>query len=243
MRGRAGGSGRGRGASPRVPAGGGGAGAGRGLNHRRRRRATRARAGAYPTARPLAVGARPGPAGRGGRSPPAGVRSAPAPRPRTPSASPARRQGTSAGIVSGRRRARGARRRAPSAVPGPRPAAAQPGAAGGVRRRARGAAIPRRGFEVPAASAPALQGGGAWWPRRMPRAAPRGLAPPGRRGAGSGGPARGAVLRRALPTKSGTAPSPPAHPQRCLSFVHRLWSEGPGAPCGLCTGFSHTSVA
>ena len=89
----------------------------------------------------------------------------------------------------------------------------------------------RRGVEVPAASAPALRGGGAWRQPRMPRAALRRLAPPGRRGWRA--PGQGARAHALESPPPGGREGPP-HPQRCLGFVRRLWSEGTGAWCGLC---------
>lgn len=88
----------------------------------------------------------------------------------------------------------------------------------------------RRGFEVPAASAPALRGGGAWRQPRMPRAVLRRLAPPGRRGWRA--PRQGARAHAPESPPPGGREGPP-HPQRCLGFVRHLWSEGTGAWCGL----------
>lgn len=87
---------------------------------------------------------------------------------------------------------RGARcpRRPQSPSSSPRPLRRRGAAGGGGRRGAVGSGGLRRGFEVPAASAPALRGGGAWRPPRMPHTALRRLAPPGRRGRPA--PGRGA---------------------------------------------------
>lgn len=88
--------------------------------------------------------------------------------------------------------------------------------------RAAGSGGLRLGFEVPAASAPALRGGGAWWPPRMPLAALPGLSR--RRGAGGGrrwGGCEGACSGESSPPEVG---SPRA--ERYLGFVPRLGSGG-----------------
>lgn len=50
------------------------------------------------------------------------------------------------------------------------------------------------------------------------------------------------MLRRALALplpEVGNGTSPPSEVSEI--FVRRLWSEGPGPPCGLCAGFSPNS--
>lgn len=247
---------RGRGpqdATARIPAGGGGAGEGLGLNHRRHRHTTKGRgseAGAGgSTADPAppalaAVGAREPRVprrGRGGRSPrpPAQGGHGPAPGAARaaclllPSPSAPGRE-TFASCFGPRQgmRARGARPRALGRPPPP--ATAGPSGRRGVGGpyRAAGSGGLCRGFEVPAASAPALRGGGAWWPPRMPLTALRCLAPPERRGRPA--PGRGARAHALESPPSWKSGSPPPSFERCLGFVRCL--GGPKARAVLGEG-------
>lgn len=201
------------------PAGGGGRGprrvtarpgrgrrgrAGRGLNHRRRRRIRRR--GRLTRPRPPAAGrAARAPQGRASES---SRKSGPA-----PGAAPADalRLGAPArdfcelSPASQARAGRGGARPRPS--PGPRGRRAQPGCCGVSCRRSGRRSSPALRFPPPRLrrSGGAGPGGLGACPVRL-RAVSRRRAGGE---AGSGGPARGRMLRRALLPKSGTAPPPP----------------------------------
>lgn len=243
-----------------VLTGGGGAGAGRGLNHRRRRRTTKGRG--VGAGRGLAdpVAARPGgswPLGRAPRAPHRG-RGGGSPRPpalgghgpapgaaradslRLPSPSrPGKGDFCKLSPAGGRdaRAGCGARRRVPSVASGPLRPPVGPGAAGeGAAGALRGAAVRAGALRFPP---PRLRRSGGAGPGGRRACPMRPCAVSRRRGGGGGGRrgrVRGRMLWRALPLEVWKAPPfTPLGAERCLGFVHRLWSEDAGAPRGLYT--------